>query len=164
MDVPQAAPAAGPQHAAYGPRHSRGDPPAPRPVQSWSAVVTASRVHYDAVIASVGLPEAVQFPDHYPERRFPLSGPRMRIGRRSASREVRPEIDLSGPLADPGVSRMHAILIAQADGSWAVVDPGSENGTTVNDVEILAGEPVLLGDGDSICVGAWTRIRVVAQA
>jgi pSer/pThr/pTyr-binding forkhead associated (FHA) protein len=84
----------------------------------------------------------------------------MRIGRRSASRGLAPEIDLSGPPADPGISRLHAVLIAVPAGHWAVLDPGSANGTLVNGAEIALGEQVRLQDGDRINLGAWTAITV----
>jgi hypothetical protein len=135
-----------------------------QPVTSWTAVVSASRPYYDTVIASGGPDGAdVPFLDSSEERRFALSGTQMRIGRRSISREITPEIDLSGPPADPGISRLHAILVVQSDGSWAVVDPGSENGTTVNGGQIPAGQPVPLGHGDGICLGVWTLITIEAQ-
>ena len=38
----------------------------------------------------------------------------------------------AGPPADPGVSYLHAVLIAEPDGGWAVLGPGSANGTQVN--------------------------------
>src|SRR5438552_735316 len=78
---------------------------------------------------------AIEFPGYCPERRFRLSGREMRIGRRSVSRGLEPEIDLTGPPADPGVSHLHAVLIAEPDGTWAVLDPGSANGTVVNEGE-----------------------------
>jgi pSer/pThr/pTyr-binding forkhead associated (FHA) protein len=116
------------------------------------------------VLASGGLTASdVPFPDAYPEHRIPLTGSQMRIGRRSVSREVTPEIDLTGPPADPAISRLHAVLHVQPDGSWAVVDPGSENGTTVNGSELAAGEPVPLRTGDTICIGVWTAINIVEQ-
>jgi ketosteroid isomerase-like protein len=86
----------------------------------------------------------------------------MRIGRRSVSRGLEPEIDLSGPPADPGGSHLHAVLIAEPDGTWAVLDPGSANGTTVNGGEIVTGVRVPLRDGDRICVGAWTVLTMQA--
>ena len=73
-----------------------------------------------------------------------------------------PDIDLTGPPTDPGVSRMHAALIAEPDGSWTILDPGSENGTLVNGTEIAAGVRVPLHDGDRIHLGAWTAITVRA--
>ena len=84
----------------------------------------------------------------------------MQIGRRSVSRGVDPEIDLTGPPADPGVSRLHAVLIATPDGGWAVLDPGSANGTLVNGTEIPTGVQVPLCDGDRINLGGWTAITV----
>jgi len=114
------------------------------------------------VLAAGGLSaDEVPFPDDYPERRIPLTGDQLRIGRRSVSREVAPEIDLTGPPADPAISRLHAVLVAQLDGSWAVIDPGSENGTTVNGTEVAVGDLVPLHSGDCICVGAWTAIVIV---
>ena len=52
-------------------------------------------------------------PPSSPERRFQLSGAEVRIGRRSVSRRIEPEIDLTGPPTDPGVSRLHAVLTAR---------------------------------------------------
>jgi pSer/pThr/pTyr-binding forkhead associated (FHA) protein len=83
----------------------------------------------------------------------------MRIGRRSVSRGLEPEIDLTGPPADPGVSHLHAVLIAENDG-WTVFDPGSSNGTQVNGIEIATGSRVRLRDGDRVCVGAWTVLTI----
>lgn len=129
---------------------------------TWTATVRASRVHYDSVMArGVAGSKDVEFPAGWPERRFQLAGSRLRIGRKSISREVAPEIDVTGPPTDPGVSRLHAILIRQPDGSWAVEDPGSENGTIVNGSEIPVGQLVPLTSGDTICIGAWTAITIV---
>jgi pSer/pThr/pTyr-binding forkhead associated (FHA) protein len=123
--------------------------------------VTSDRAYYETVIAAGG-PDAasIQFPAYCPQRRFRLTGPEMRIGRHSASRGLGPEIDLTGPPTDSGVSRLQAVLIAQPDGSWAILDPGSQNGTSVNGSEVSTGVPVPLHDGDQIHVGAWTVITV----
>jgi pSer/pThr/pTyr-binding forkhead associated (FHA) protein len=86
----------------------------------------------------------------------------MRIGRRSASRGLEPEIDLTGPPLDPGVSHLHAVLTAEPDGGWTVCDPGSANGTLVNGQAIPAGARVRLRDGDRVCVGAWTMLTIQA--
>lgn len=137
--------------------------PAPGVQATWTAVVASDRTYYETVIAAGG-PDAatIQFPAYCPERRFRLTGAQMRIGRHSSSRGQEPEIDLTGPPTDPGVSRLHAILINQPDGSWAILDPGSENGTSVNGIELATGAPVALHDGDQIRVGAWTVITVHA--
>ena len=137
----------------------------PGAAAGWTAEVTADRVYYDSVIAEGG-PDAasIEFPGYCPERRFRLTGREMRIGRRSVSRGLEPEIDLTGPPADPGVSHLHAVLIAEPDGTWAVLDPGSANGTSVSNGEIVAGVRVPLHDGDRICVGAWTVLTIQAPA
>ena len=113
-------------------------------------------------LKAAGGPDAdtLDFPAYCPPRRFQLTGTEMRIGRRSTSRGLEPEIDLSGPPADPGVSHLHAVLIAEPDGGWAVLDPGSANGTLVNGAEIPTGVQVALHDGDRINLGGWTAITV----
>ena len=133
----------------------------PYPQATWTVVVGADRAYYEQVQALTG-PEgtAVTFPSYCAERRFQLVGNQMRIGRRSVSRGLSPEIDLTGPPADPGISRLHAVLVATPDGSWAVLDPGSANGTLVNGSEIGIGDQVPLQDGDRINLGAWTSITV----
>ncbi len=136
-------------------------PPPPAPAAAWTAVVTADRAYYDRVRAAGG-PDAgaISFPAYCPQRRFRLSGTEVRVGRRSASRGIDPEIDLTGPPTDPGVSRLHAVLIANPDGTWSIVDLGSENGTQVNGSEIPRGEAVPLRDGDQIHLGGWTAITI----
>ena len=133
----------------------------PYPQATWTAVVGADRRYYDQMQALSG-PDgaAVAFPSYCAERRFQLVGNQMRIGRRSVSRGLVPEIDLTGPPADPGISRLHAVLIATPDGGWAVLDPGSANGTLVNGAEIAVDSQVALHDGDRINLGAWTAITV----
>ena len=137
-------------------------PVPPPPGGEWTAVVSADRAYYDAVQAAGG-PDAagIAFPAYSPQRRFRLAGDEVRIGRHSVSSGIDPEIDLSVPPADPGVSRLHAVLLRSPDGSWSVVDPGSANGTEVNGSEIPQGQPVPLRDGDRIHLGAWTELRVV---
>jgi FHA domain len=133
----------------------------PYPQTTWTAEVGADRAYYERVQAVTGAEgAAVAFPAYYTERRFQLLGNQMRIGRRSVSRGLAPEIDLTGPPADPGISRLHAVLIAVPDGSWAVLDPGSANGTLVNGTEIAIGDHIPLRDGDRINLGAWTAITV----
>ena len=151
----------GVQPAASGP----GGGPAPERAArgAWTAVVSADWLYYERVITENGRDAtALRFPGYCTERRFRLTGPEMRIGRRSVSRGIEPEIDLTGPPADPGVSRLHAVLAAGPEGGWTVLDPGSENGTLVNDKPIAAGEPAALADGDRIHLGLWTMIAIQA--
>jgi pSer/pThr/pTyr-binding forkhead associated (FHA) protein len=124
-------------------------------------VVAADRAYYESVRAVSDQDAAlIVFPAQVPERRFRLSGPEVRIGRRSLSRHIEPEIDLTGPPADPGISRLHAVLIAGPDRNWSVVDPGSENGILVNGKDVPSGQAVPLRDGDRIHLGAWTVITI----
>ena len=142
-------------------------PPSPsRPAApgTWTAVVAADRAYYESVQAvSDQDAESIKFPAFVPERRFPLTGPEVRIGRRSVSRHIEPEIDLTGPPADPGVSRLHAVLIAGPDQNWSVVDAGSDNGIVVNGKDVPSGEAVPLRDGDRIHLGAWTVITITRE-
>ena len=128
---------------------------------AWTAMVASDRAYFENVVAAGG-PDAaaVEFPGYTPERRFRLAGPEMRIGRRSVSRGLEPEIDLTGPPTDPGISRLHAVLFAEPDDGWTILDPGSENGTLVNGREIAAGVRLPLHDGDRIHLGAWTVITI----
>jgi len=164
---PDSAP--GPDPVPGPPRPSAPDqnPAPPRPAasdQEWAAVVTADRGYYDSVQAAGG-PDAarISFPVYCPRRRFRLDGPEIRIGRRSTSSGISPDIDLSVPPADPGISRLHAVLLRAQDGSWSVVDPGSANGTVVNGHEIPQGQAVPLRDGDRIHLGAWTELRLIRE-
>ena len=127
-------------------------------------MVSADRAYYESVQATSG-PGAggISFPVHCPQRRFRLAGAEVRVGRLSADSGIDPEIDLTGPPADPGVSRLHAVLLRGQDGSWSVVDPGSANGTLVNGTEIARDQIVPLHDGDRIHLGAWTELRIISD-
>lgn len=130
---------------------------------TWTATVTADRAYFDTVMAVDG-PDAsgITFPPYCPDRHFPLAGKEISIGRQSRSRGIRPDIDLLGPPEDPGVSHLHALLLAQPDGSWSVVDLDSANGTLVNDDPnpLRPNVPRPLADGDRVYIGAWTRITL----
>ncbi|MFC4857611.1 FHA domain-containing protein [Actinophytocola glycyrrhizae] len=129
---------------------------------TWTATVTADRAYYDSVMAVDG-PDAasIAFPPYCPDRHFPLQGKQISIGRQSRSRGIAPDIDLIGPPEDPGVSHLHAVLVAQQDGSWSIVDLDSANGTVVNDENPLRpNTPRPLGEGDRVYIGAWTRITL----
>jgi hypothetical protein len=139
-------------------------PPPPisgRTGPGWLAEVIADRDYYERVVAQAGSDAAsFPFPPYAPQRRVPLTGEQVRIGRRSVSKGTTPEIDLSEPPADPGVSHTHALLLARPDDRWSLVDPGSTNGTTVNggDEPVRVNVEVPLGDGDRVHVGVWTTI------
>ena len=121
--------------------------------------MASDRVYYNRMKASRAVAgSAVEFPAHTSERRVRLVGKQMRIGRRSAARDLVPEIDLADQPVDPGVSRLHAVLTSASDGTWFISDPGSANGTFVNSRELAIGERVTLHEGDRINLGAWTVI------
>jgi serine/threonine-protein kinase len=137
-------------------------PPLARPVPvTWTAVVTADRDYYDHIQAVNDTDsQSIVFPADIRERRIPLPGTEVLIGRRSVSKGVEPEIDLIGPPRDPGVHRQHAKLIPASDGTLTVVDLGNENGITVNGRDVPKGGSVALRPGDRIHLGAWTKITV----
>jgi hypothetical protein len=127
----------------------------------WVAVARADAAYYEAATAMGDLEAPrVPFPRDWPARSFVLRGERAWIGRRGRSRGTRPEIDLGGWPADPNVSRLHALLLAVPGRGWALLDPGSACGTTVNDAAtpIAVDALVPVGAGDRIHLGAWTTI------
>lgn len=63
-------------------------------------------------------------------------------------------------LRDKSVSKLHAHVRAEADGSWVLIDLGSQNGTSVGDAKVAPNEPVKLQANDLITVGAVT-VRVL---
>lgn len=129
----------------------------------WMVRIGPDRDYFMAMMHRSG-PEAAQLtlPAYAPEQRVPLTGQQVTIGRRRQSTGQAPDIDLSRPPEDPGVSHQHAILVQQPDGSWAVVDQDSTNGTTVNGAEepIQPFIPVPLREGDRVHVGAWTTLTL----
>jgi len=132
-----------------------GPPPA---AGAWEAVISADRAQFDRLAVA-----GISFPTDYTERRFVLADGETRIGRsRGRPDEQAPEIDLAAAPADPGVSRLHAMLERRGDGVIVLRDLGSTNGTMINDDPTpIASETALpLADGDRVRVGAWTTITV----
>lgn len=173
---PPAPPASQSPQATQGPQTPQGQPQGPAPFQQqggqfpggpapagWTAVIGPDRAYFMAMMQRSG-PEAngLNLPAYSPEQRLPLTGTQVTIGRRRHSTGESPGIDLSVPPEDPGVSHQHAVLVQQPDGSWAVVDQNSTNGTTLNGAEdpIQPYVPVPLNDGDRVHVGAWTTITL----
>jgi len=136
---------------------SAPDSATPWEEQLWEIVVRPDRAFYDQQDQ-----DEMEFPDEPYARRIPLVGDHVRVGRRSASRNIAPEIDLSGSLEDTGVSHRHAVLMRQPDGNWALVDRGSTNGTFLNaDPEpITPHQPFPLSHGDQVHLGAWTTLTM----
>ncbi|MER5706541.1 FHA domain-containing protein [Streptomyces sp. NPDC002122] len=150
-----------PQHQQHQPPQQQFQPP--RPPMGWTAVIGPDREYFMAMMHRSG-PEAsgLNLPAYSPDKHLPLQGNQISIGRRRHSTGESPDIDLSVPPEDPGVSHQHAVLVQQPDGSWAVVDQNSTNGTTINGGEepIQPYVPVQLQEGDRVHVGAWTTITI----
>jgi serine/threonine protein kinase len=150
-----------PEQSLPGPSAPAPSTPAPSAFGTWTAVVTADRAYYDQVRAADAADAATMtFPVYAVERRFTLSGTEVRIGRRSSKSPRQPDIDLTGPPADPGISRQHAELRRATDGTWSVIDLDSDNGIQVNGKEVPAGTAVPVHPGDQIHLGAWTLITL----
>lgn len=135
-------------------------------VAGWWVLVSADREYFERMRAMDG-PDAaaIAFPAFCPERRFPLPGRQLLIGRRSRSRGVYPDIDLIGPPEDTAVSHAHALLVPQPDGAWAVIDLRSTNRTYLHGSPepIEAERPIPLVDGATVNLGAWTRLTLRAD-
>ena len=86
----------------------------------WELVIVADR----RVLRRASSPADIGFPrDAAAARSIALDARRVRIGRRPVRAPTRREIDTSPTI--PRVSRLHASLVRQDDGSWAIVDEGS---------------------------------------
>lgn len=153
--LPAAAP---PAPATANPSGEAAEPdPVAAEASEWTALVEADRAWYETNEA-MEPGDTVAFPEGRSPVEVPLAGQIVQLGRRGTSAPP-PGIDLT---EDPGASRRHANLVAQPDGSWAIVDEGSTNGTRVRGGRdpIPAGQAVPLAHGDHIHVGAWTRITL----
>ena len=120
------------------------------PIIAWEAVVAVDPALY------TDPDPAMPCPVGEPERVYPLDLADNLIGRRSEKRDIFPEINLN----DGCVSHRHAKIQRQPDGSFALLDVGSTNGTNLNGVEIQRGVRTPLQDGDEITLGCWTRITI----
>jgi len=118
------------------------------------------RVHVapDRELFAATAPEGVSFPADTTPRTVVLDGPRVVVGRRRSGGDESADLELD----DPAVSRTHATFVCRDDGSWAVVDEGSSNGTTLNGgaTPIVPHVPIAVSDGDRVHVGAWTTITL----
>jgi len=95
-------------------------------------------------------------PEGAPDLVFPLDLDENLVGRRSDAMKIYPEIELS----DPGVSHRHLKILRQPDGSFAALELGSKNGTTLNGVALKPGLVTPLTAGDELIVGTWTRLQL----
>jgi pSer/pThr/pTyr-binding forkhead associated (FHA) protein len=109
------------------------------------------------VDASLGGQTDARAPVDQPPQTFTLFETENMIGREGTG--VRLQVPIRN---DAGVSRRHALLVRQPDGGLILRDLNSANGTQLNGVEVVPGVDMPLRDGDTIVVGAWTRIAVRA--
>ncbi len=123
----------------------------------WVAEIWIDPAWYEAQdspdpLPSPGLPDVV-----------PLRSASVLVGRKSASRNINPEIDCGN---DSGVSRRQAQMTT--DGRrWFVEDLESANGTFVGPASgALPTDPIAVGTkheldaDDRVYVGAWTRLVI----
>ncbi len=120
------------------------------PVLRWEVVVRVDPSLYTDPDPQIPCPVGE------PERVYSLDFADNLIGRRSEKRDIHPEINLN----DACVSHRHAKIQRQPDGTFALLDVGSTNGTRLNSVEIQPAVRTPLHDGDQITLGCWTRILV----
>lgn len=123
-------------------------PEAPEKKPDWEAIVSV-----DPAIRGTPVTEP---PPGQPARLYPLDGDKF-IGRKSVSRNIMPDIDLSN---DTAVSHRQGKLLLLSSGEIALVDLGSSNGTLLNNKEIPSNVLHLLKDGDVIGMGIWTKIVI----
>ena len=126
------------------------------PAAGWELVIVADRHYFDRVVA-----QEIDFPGDVEPRRLALDQAELRVGRGRPGAESPPDgIDLTGAADDPALSRLHAVIARQGDGSYTIEDVGSTNGTELNGRALPSHDPVTLADGDRIQLGAWTTMTV----
>ncbi len=143
-------------------------PPEPEPVPQAaevSGLVPASLPPPWELVVAVAPNPHVGMPDDAPppamaEQAHPLAAAALFVGRRSARRQIYPDISLDH---DDGVSHRHARLTRLPGGDFALEDLGSSNGTTVNGTEVKPGVAVTLQAGDRIALGRWTSLTLRRQ-
>jgi hypothetical protein len=127
----------------------------PPPVRTWELVIEVDRAYHERFAAG-----DMVVPQDVAPRCLPMDAAELRIGRFDPASNGNEATRISGAARDPALSRSHAVLRRRADGSYAIEDLGSTNGTEVNGRLIDAGRPVALADGDRVHLGAWTGITV----
>jgi hypothetical protein len=137
-------------------------PPAPvasAPVNAPSPAVSAAAwsvvVCVDPALDVEPDPES-PCPVNAPEQVIAVRAPELLVGRHDDRRDIHPEISVR----DPGASRRHAKIVLLADGSLALQDLASMNGTKLNGADVEPGSRRALTAGDEVTLGRWTRIRV----
>ncbi|MBV8652328.1 MAG: FHA domain-containing protein [Alphaproteobacteria bacterium] len=135
-------------------------PPAPQPPSDPLAAFPPSR-RWDLQIDTDSSrdPNPAEAPS-VPTRIFSLDLPETLIGRRNDKLNIHPEIPVE---SDEAVSKRHARIFFDASGQPRLVDLNSSNGTMLNGIEVPAGVPTAVQDGDVILIGRWTRMTLKAR-
>jgi hypothetical protein len=131
-------------------------PPAPAPTAApagWELVVTV-----DASQDKEPDP-ATPCPTDTPERVIPLDQDVL-VGRRDDQRDIHPDLEV----VDPGASRRHAKFVRLDDGTIALQDLASTNGTRLNAADLAPGSRHPLRAGDEVHLGRWTCIVLRARS
>ena len=123
----------------------------------WELVIVADRHYFDRVIAQEASTS-----------RSDVAAARLALERGRAARRARPsgaEARRRAPRSRgrPTTRRCRGCtrcIARRADGSYAIEDVGSTNGTEVNGRALPSHDPVTLADGDRIQLGAWTTMTV----
>jgi CRP/FNR family cyclic AMP-dependent transcriptional regulator len=86
---------------------------------------------------------------------FPLADSReTTVGRIDPVTGIHPDVDLTPVDGKRSISRRHARLRREDDGTYAVIeDVGTMNGTFVNGVRLVAGKSVPVANGDTVVFG-----------
>jgi FHA domain len=122
----------------------------------WELVIVADRHYFERYAV-----QEIDFPADVEPRRLALEQTELRVGRGRPGADGPPDgIDLTGAADDPALSRLHAVIARQGDGSYTIEDVGSTNGTEVNGRALPSHDPLTLADGDRIQLGAWTTMTV----
>ena len=100
--------------------------------------------------------EGVKLPENHDDRTFPIDLDENLIGRRSDTKKIYPEVEVS----DSGVSHRHCQIIKQSDGSFSLIDLNSANGTKLNGKDLIPGVINKLNVGDEIILGMWSKILI----
>jgi FHA domain len=132
---------------------------APAKPVAWELVIEPDRAYHARFAAGT-----MAFPQGQEPHCLPLEAAELRIGRSDPAANGADAPQISGAAGDPALSRRHAVLRRRDDGTYAIEDLGSTNGTEVNGRPIAAGEPVALDDGDRVHLGAWTVITIRSRA
>ena len=153
---PPPARVAAPSAPAAPPAPKPAPAPAPAPAIALAASPTAWEivVHVDPALDTEPDP-ASPCPAGVPPRAIRVDHDLL-VGRHDAQRDIHPEI----PLHDPGSSRRHAKIVREPDGTVALQDLASTNGTSVNGKAVTPGARLRLAEGDEVTLGRWTRLVV----